>query len=305
MADDGDQRDGGATGRWLLGAVAAIAALAAGLGVMTLVSRSHGEESAGPITTALSSGTGAAGERTGAGVGDATASVPEPSRCHRSADGAAWELVFSDDFDGAELDTDAWYPYDSEGNAGFGLRRPAAITVEDGLLVITASMIDGQLVSGGMAHLEDQVYGRWEVRVRTDPDPSAATSGVVLTWPQSGDWPIDGENNIYETGPLPARNDVHSFVHYGADNQQEIIRHTMDGTQWHEVAMEWTADRIAFFVDGEPSGTVTNPEAIPHVAHHATIQLDAWRDDMGEPVTMMVDWIRVYRVDNAGACADG
>ena len=125
---------------------------------------------------------------------------------------------------------------------------------------------------------------------------------MVLTWPQSEDWPIDGENNIYETGPLPDRRAVHSFVHYGPDNRQEIVPHVMDGTLWHEVAMEWTADRIAFYVDGELSGTVGNAEAIPDVAHHATIQLDAWSDSMGDPVQMMVDWIRVYRVDNAGVC---
>jgi beta-glucanase (GH16 family) len=218
--------------------------------------------------------------------------------CQQSGDGVEWQLVFSDDFDGGELDTDSWYVYDSEGNAGHGLRRPSAVTVEGGRLVITASMADGQLVSGGMAHTAYQTYGRWEAVVRTDADPSAATSGVILTWPQSGRWPIDGENNIYETGPLPDRQAISSFVHYGADNYHIELTHHVDGTEWHEVAMEWRADRIRFFVDGELSGEVTEPEAIPHVPHHLTIQLDAWSDTMGDPVRMEVDRVRVYQAES-------
>ena len=125
-----------------------------------------------------------------------------------------WILVDEDTFDEPVLDPDRWNLYDSPGNAGFGLRRPWTITVDDGLLTITAQMVDGLLVSGGMAHRVDQTYGRWEFRVRTDPDPSEATSGVVLTWPQSENWPIDGENNMYETGTNPVRSPFMTFIHY-------------------------------------------------------------------------------------------
>jgi beta-glucanase (GH16 family) len=228
---------------------------------------------------------------------------PVPPGCVQSeAGGVVWELVAADDFEGTALDTASWYPYDSEGNAGFGLRSPDAITVAEGRLLITAQMIEGQLVSGGMAHSVGQVYGRWEFRVRTDPDPTAATSGVVLTWPDSGDWPIDGENDMYETGTVAERQPFYTFIHYGADNDQEALTHQADGTEWHEVAMEWTADRIAMYVDGEPAGEITNAEAIPYVAHHMTVQLDAWADTMGDPVQMEVDWIRVYQLSDAGQC---
>lgn len=223
-----------------------------------------------------------------------------PPECVQSGPrGPVWRLWFSDDFDGDEVDTDEWYLYDSPGNAGFGLRRPAAITVEDGLLVITARMIDGALVSGGMAHRTDQIYGRWEFRVRTDPDPSEATSGVVLTWPGSNDWPIDGENDMYETGRRAGRTPFRTYIHYGADNSQEHLTHFADGTEWHDIAMEWTADRIAMYRDGRFVGSISNEVAIPDVPHHMTIQLDAWADTMGAPVRMYVDWVRVYSYDPA------
>jgi len=224
-----------------------------------------------------------------------------PRECVEGDDGdAVFRLAALDDFDGDGVDTDTWYLYDSEGNAGFGLRRPSAITTRNGRLVITARMEGDSLVSGGMAHNLAQTYGRWEFRVRTDPDPSAATSGVVLTWPASGNWPVDGENDIYETWTTPTRFPFSSFIHYGADNNQEHLTHAADGTRWHEMAMEWTPEAIVIFLDGQRAGRITNPDAIPHVPHHLTVQLDAWADQMGDPVSMEVDWVRVYRYEGGG-----
>ncbi|MEM7337695.1 MAG: glycoside hydrolase family 16 protein [Actinomycetota bacterium] len=234
-------------------------------------------------------------------------SEPEPVGpvCAPNSDGTVpWLLVDEDTFDGDELDLDKWIVYNSPGNAGFGLRRPSAIAVDNGLLVITAQMLNGYLVSGGMAHKVDQTYGRWEFRVRTDADPSEATSGVVLTWPQSENWPIDGENDMYETGTVPNRSPFRTYIHYGADNSQEYMTHDANGTLWHEMAMEWTAERISMFRDGIFVGEVTRDEVIPDVPHHMTIQLDAWADEMGDPVTMEVDWMRVYRADVDGECGD-
>ncbi len=230
--------------------------------------------------------------------------VPEPDldppAClQTSPDGPVWRLFFVEEFDGPAIDTDDWYLYDSPGNAGFGLRRPSAIAIEDGLLVITAQMIDGTLVSGGMAHTDDQIYGRWTFRVLTEPDPSEATSGVVLTWPESNDWPIDGENDMYETGRAANRTPFHTFIHYGADNRQEHLIHEADGTQWQEITMEWTAERITMFRNGEFAGEIRNLEAIPDVPHHMTIQLDAWTEVMSDPVRMYVDWVEVYSLDPA------
>ena len=59
-------------------------------------------------------------------------------------------------------------------------------------LTSTSRMIDGVLNSGGVAHRVNYKYGRFEFRVRTDPDPSGATAGTVLTWPSFGGWPAAG-----------------------------------------------------------------------------------------------------------------
>jgi hypothetical protein len=212
-----------------------------------------------------------------------------------TSDLSAWNLVASDEFNGTTLGTSQWSAYNSAGHGGNGVRRPSQVKVANGSLVLTAEMINGVLSSGAVAHRNPYTYGRFEFRVRTDKDPSAATSGVVLTWPHYGGWPATGENDIYETGVSPGRNPFHTFVHYGATNQQESFTHYVDGSQWHVMAMEWSATAIRIYRDNELVWTLTNTAAIPDVAHHLTVQLDAFKRTMGAPVRMYVDYVRIYQ----------
>ena len=206
-----------------------------------------------------------------------------------------WELDFEENFDGSTVSTDSWYMYNSPGHVGNGLRRPEAFTVADGLLTVTAQMKDGQLVSGGMAHAKNYRYGKFEVRVRADDDPSKVTSAVLLTWPQSERWPVDGENDFYET-TTNRRESFHTYIHYGQDNRQYHKEHRFDAKEWHVVAMEWTARFIKIYVDGELQWTLTDEKAIPDVPHHLCIQLDAFAKTMTGSTRMQVDWVKIYRL---------
>jgi len=209
----------------------------------------------------------------------------------------AWRLVFDDEFDGTALDLRKWSPYDSPGNDGHGLRRPSAFALDgEGHLVVTAQMVDGTLVSGGMASTYNRTYGYFEVRVRTDPDPTGTVSGVVLTWPQSGNWPQDGENDVYETQDGGGHYQFRTFVHYGADNRQYDFTHRADGAEWHTVGLEWQPRRLTLYRDGSRVWTLTNADAVPRVPHHVCVQLDATSDGpLAGPVRMYVDYVRVWR----------
>ncbi|MBB3125474.1 beta-glucanase (GH16 family) [Paenibacillus rhizosphaerae] len=210
---------------------------------------------------------------------------------------ANWSLVFQDDFNGTSVDTTNWRMYDGPGHVGNGLRKPSAFSVANGILTVTAQMIDGNLVSGGMAHKANYKYGKFEFRVRTDPDQSAATSAVVLTWPESENWPTDGENDIYETHPNVTRSQLGSYVHYGLNGVDKTVSHMrdIDATQWHTVAMEWEPDEIRIYIDGVLDWVTTDTGAIPDVAHHLTIQLDAFKKVMFGSTKMYVDWVKIYQ----------
>jgi hypothetical protein len=122
-------------------------------------------------------------------------------------------------------------------------------------------MVNGTLVSGGLSNRIDQAYGRFEFRVRTDPDPTLTTSGVVLTWPQSQNWPIDGENNIYETTLEADRIPIKSFVHYGATNQQ----------YWDRVPISHRPGEDAVAVDPDRIGLPFHRHRVPLRAIHAGV----------------------------------
>lgn len=213
--------------------------------------------------------------------------------------------MFRDDFNGDSVG-DAWYQYHSVGNAGYGLRRPSATTVKDGRLVMTAQMVDGSLVSSGMAHRYDQTYGKYVFRVRVDEDPDLATSAVVLTWPESEVHPRDGENNIYESLTYDAdRDPFYTVIHkpYGTVRDHIVHNHNADGTKFQTMTMEWRPDGITIIREGpgyagdyerwfQPE---TDEDWIPDVPHHITIQLDAWKNYISAPVRMEVDFVEVYK----------
>lgn len=216
----------------------------------------------------------------------ATASTPS----------SKWRLLVSDDFNGSWVDTSKWTVYGPNwrGNAGYGLRDGRAISVANGILNITARMLNGVLVSGGVRSNISRTYGRYEFRVRTDADPSEATTGVVLTWPTSGNWPTDGENNIYETTTFN-RYPIKSFIHYSPQNKQYWFHHDgADGTQWHTIAMEWEPDQIRIYRNGQHVWTVWDTYAIPDNPHQLIMQLDAWKHWMSGSVRLQVDYMRIW-----------
>lgn len=207
--------------------------------------------------------------------------------------GAAWQLSSADYFTGTKLDTTKWSAYNGTGNQGYGVRRPAQVTLSNGRLVLTARMINGVLHSGGLAHRTNRAYGRFEFLVRTDADPSAATSGTILTWPESGNMLRDGENDIYETGSKSTRNPFYSFIHFGT--QQYNVIHYASATQWHRMVLEWEPSAMRVYRDGALIRTITNAAAIPDSRHHLAIQLDAVKSWMSSTVRMYVEYVRIYR----------
>jgi len=208
-----------------------------------------------------------------------------------------WNLIFQDDFSDSILNRSAWSPYTSPGQEGNGLRRPEAFSLRDGNLVVTAAMIGNNLVSGGMAQNINQTFGKFEFRVRIEKDSSDAMSAVVLTWPKSERWPMDGESDIYETGTDGNRNAFYTNIHYGTSaSTQYTFVHKSDASSWHILSMEWTSDYIKIYRDSSLVWTLTDRNAIPRVNHHLCIQLDAFKPLISKPVHMFVDWVKIYNI---------
>lgn len=209
-----------------------------------------------------------------------------------------WTLIAHDEFDGDALDEDTWSAYSGRTTDDVGQHDPDNITVSDGTVKLTSR--DGE-TSAGMSWEDGQQYGRWEARVR-----SQAGNGygpVMLLWPDSEEWPEDGEIDMMEI-PKGDRTKAYFTVHWGEDNEQDSASATGDFTQWHNFAVEWTPDHIIGYLDGVEFYRNEDSDANPPGPMHFVLQQDIgpygtdWipAPDASTPseVTFECDWVRIY-----------
>jgi beta-glucanase (GH16 family) len=205
--------------------------------------------------------------------------------------GEDWRLVWSDEFDGSELDATKWSPriwqprkVNDEDQAYTG--RPGNVRVEDGHLIIEAHREDyeGGNYTSGRVHTSgkaDILYGRIEVRARlprgqgtwpaiwmlpSDPFRYATKCEEGVDWQGNAEcdaWPNSGEIDIMEHVGYQM-NHVHGTVHtqayYWVKWEQRKGRILLDGVDkaFHVYALEWSPERIDMFVDDSLYFTYVN-----------------------------------------------
>ena len=185
----------------------------------------------------------------------------------------------------------AWQLYDGPGHAGNGRRTPSAVSVANGLLTITG---DAEGNSEGMAWLPGQTYGRWEACVKSPP-ASPNYHSLLLLWPDSDKWPLDGEIDFMEILD-PERQEVTASIHFwgepAPEDREADATVSIDATKWHSWAVEWTPARIVGYVDGRQWFEVTTH--VPQGPMHLCIQLDNFAGDISDGGQEIVDWARQY-----------
>ena len=208
-------------------------------------------------------------------------------------------LTAHDEFDGDALDDDVWSAYRGRTTDDVGQHDPDNLSVSDGSLKLSSR---GN-TSAGMAWNEGQKYGRWEARVRSQR--GSGYGPVLLLWPDSEDWPEDGEIDIMEI-PKGDRTKAHFTLHWGENNTQDGASVEGDFTQWHTFAVEWTPDHIIGYVDGKEVYRNDDADANPPGPMHFAMQQDigpygkdwipAPDADTPETCTFEVDWVRIYAI---------
>ena len=178
------------------------------------------------------------------------------------------EYLFRDDFDGALLDRGSWnveVNCDGGGNDELQCYVDSAdnIFLRDGMLHITARKESDGSVTSGRLSTQGKVeitYGRWEARLKVP--------GVLGTWPafwtlgndiEEIGWPACGELDIMENFQFSSVqfesffSTAHLAKHSWATNTalQGGYSEALDLTQFHVVRMDWSPDRLEFFVNGK------------------------------------------------------
>ena len=235
-------------------------------------------------------------------------------------------LVWSDEFDAAALNEADWNYLIGDGCdiglCGWGNNELQSyqrdnVALEDGLLKITArrqsaggsSYTSARITTKGK---QDFKFGYLEARIKLPAGGGLWPAFWMLSTDEVyGGWPRSGEIDIMEwVGNKPK--EVLGTVHFGQPwPNNSFTGHTLKQvlTDWsddfHTFAVEWSADKITWLVDGYPFGSKTPGDLAPqrwpfdqdfHFLLNVAVggTLGGTVDNGIFPATMEVDYVRVY-----------
>ena len=241
-----------------------------------------------------------------------------------------WTLVWADEFEGDTLDPDRWVR--QVVRAGRFIAEwqrytddPANAYVENGYLVIRAMHDGGELAPNRFrsARLHTPPadgwrFGRIAARIQLPYGPGIWPAFWMLGSnidENGGDtpWPASGEIDILELYGSRHNGRVEANIHYeerpGQRGWMGAVPYTLDegwfAEAFHVFEIEWDAERIQWFVDGQPyASTSIRGEAFDEFREKFFILLNiavggraAGPPDESTvfPQRMLVDWVRVYQ----------
>lgn len=230
-----------------------------------------------------------------------------------------YELVWSDEFNGNYLDTNTWnYEIGTEswgwGNNEQQYYTDRNIKVSNGTMKITAKRED----YGGMKYTSSRIttknkknfkYGKIEARIKMPKFKGVWPAFWMLGANQdSVGWPKCGEIDIVEA--INDENLVYGTLHWfhdpgnnNADSGSSVA--VANRTEYHVYGVEWTADKLRWYVDGKVYRTMdVSNDSFSEVRKEYFVIFNMaiggqWPgydiDETAFPATMEVDWVRAYK----------
>lgn len=241
-----------------------------------------------------------------------------------------YKLVWSDEFDRDGLPDPAKWAYDTEANKYgwynnekqyYSVKKRENSRVEAGKLTITArkerltsafdyggqNYTSARLITRGKAAW---IYGYFAIRARL-PCGGGTWPAFWMLGPDETPWPNNGEIDIMEqvgnapdkiTGTIHTKATAGTFGVGGETVLSEAC------SRLHDYTLTWTPDRISIGVDGRSYFTYNNAKngsgSWPFdTPHYLLLNLAIGGDMAGEiddkifPVSMDVDYVRVYQIN--------
>ena len=188
-----------------------------------------------------------------------------------------WVMVWADEFDGDELDYSKWEKEENNYGGGNNERQayrtdPKYCFVKDGMLNIAVyrdphTTSDGKTQPYSSARIRTQKrgdwqYGRFEIRAKM-PSGQGIWPAVWMLPTESkyGSWAAGGEIDIIESRGSAVHETTGALHFGGAWPRNTYLSHRytfpkQDAAEaFHTYALEWNADEIKWYVDGDLCST--------------------------------------------------
>lgn len=230
-------------------------------------------------------------------------------------EGGPWSSIFREDFDqdaplGSFLQTygPTWsaYPYPWTDTSRALRSDPGyydankTISVAGGVMNAWLHYDTGMkqfLVAAPFPRLPPTTYGRFVMRLQATPAPGYRIA--PLLWPDSNDFPEDGEINMPE-GNLTDEQFI-AYLHFAqpatAPGREAAAFPTgVNGSSWHVYETAWSPGKVEFFVDGASIGS--SKRAVPFKPMHWVLQFETQLTRGAPPKTaqanVRVDWVEAW-----------
>jgi chitodextrinase len=200
------------------------------------------------------------------------------------------------------------YPYSWKDTSGNGTYDPASgLSVHDGTLDMWLhTLANGEHVAeapvpitvpGSHTYGAGQLYGRFSACFKADAVSGYKTAWLL--WPNSENWPNDGEIDFPE-GSLTGN--IEAFMHWqggtSGSSQDAYSTSLPEAGAWHVVTIEWTPSYVSFVLDGVQIGRSTDPSRIPATPMHWVLQTETQSSVIPTTASnghVLVDWVAAWR----------
>lgn len=242
-------------------------------------------------------------------LGALAAQRPKIDRLPAAAPGKRWNLVWSDEFDGAKLDEAKWNI--GEGKRNDVIRSRKAVSVDGQGHLAMSIFKEGSKIYDGWIDTKGKFehrFGYYTARIKLQ----TSTGHWSAFWLQtSGTTNVDGggrdgsEIDIMEKPGLSEV--VNHAIHwdgYGKEHKSEGVRSVNPGITngWHTFSLWWTEKFYVFYVDDyevwrTDAGGVCQVPAELRLTDEASAKEGNWAGSVLSaklPDTWQVDYVRVY-----------
>ena len=234
-----------------------------------------------------------------------------------------YSIVFEDNFDGTELDTDVW-EYRGSGPRRGGYNAESQVRVENGNLIIAGEYLtDGAYGEGwytGMIKLRERYCrGYFEIKCKVNADSGFWSAfWIQADHPYEAQYSKGGvggaEIDIFESmsyDRVIGKNSVAQTIHCaGVDGVQEGFQSERLGDfygnniyeEYNTYGLEWTEDEYIFYINGVETRRSSFGNGVSEVEEDVIVSLEipdesklAELDKETYQTEYIIDYVKIYQ----------